>query len=109
MLPVIRGAILLIFGVNGRGQTLHLLTQVVFVPYRIVFIDHCVNMQCQKHSNPKFDLEFDPKINRGPSRVLGNITVCEKVIELMCINHFFQTWRAWWNHYTRHLPNNFVG
>ena len=26
----------------------------------------------------------------------------------MHINHFFQTWQAWWNHYTRHLPNNFV-
>ena len=44
-------------------------------PCRIVFIDHCVNMQCQKHSNPKFDLDFDPKINRGPPRVMGNITV----------------------------------
>ena len=57
-------------------ESLNLLPQVVFVPCKIVFIDHCVNMQCQKHSNPKFDLDFDPKINRGPPRVMGNITVC---------------------------------
>ena len=56
-------------------ESLNLLSQVVYVHCRIVFIDHCVNMQCLKHSNPKFDLDFDPKINRGPPRVMGNITV----------------------------------
>ena len=54
-------------------ESLNLLSQVV--PSRIDFIDHYFNMQCQKHSNPKFDIDFDPNINMRPSRVTGNITV----------------------------------